>query len=149
MNDGFHLHPASGRSTIWRATHRDSVHLPTAFHSETNVSHITRNSRRFGSLTSYIASEYQPYGRQFLVTRFTYSLHCKQTSVIRRATPGDSVHLLAALQSELNVSHMASNFLRFGSLTHCIASEYQSYDEQLPEIRFTYSLYCKRTSVIQ
>jgi len=42
-----------------------------------------------------------------------------------------------------------SNSLRFGSLTRCIASEHQSYDEQLPEIRFTYFLHYKHTSAMR
>src|SRR3979411_2526250 len=116
---------ASRTSAIWRATPGDSVHLPTALQSEPNVSHMASNSRRCGSLTSCIVkrAERQPYGEQLPAIRFTYRLHCKasRTSAIWRATPGAAVHLPSALQSEPNVSHMASNSRRFGSLTDCIA----------------------------
>ena len=126
-----------------------------------NISHTTSNSRGFSSLTSCIASEHQSYDEQLPENRFTYSLYCKRTSVIRRATLGGSVHLPAALQANIshttsnslgfgsltrciaaNISHTTSDSRGFGSLTSCIASRDQSYNEQLPEIRLTYSLYC-------
>ena len=118
----------SRTSNIWQVIPGDSVHLPAALQSETNVSYMA-NSWRFGSLTLCVAkrAKRQPLGRKYW----------------------QLAHLPAAFQSEMHVSHTASNSRRFGSLTSCMAerAECQRYGEQLLEIRFTCQLYWREPNV--
>jgi len=152
----YHLHcEASGTSMILRATRRFGSHTG-CISTRAERQYVASNYRLFGSLTNCISkrADRQPDGEQFLAIRFTHILYYKTSpkSAMWRATRCDSVHVLSALQDELNVSHAASNSVRFGSLTDCIVdrADCQSHGGQLPPIRLTHQLHCKasRTSAI-